>query len=339
MEILTKFIEFIEFIKNKKVWYSFCYILAGVLLLPLFIVFIYFINGHIKDLWFAVWQYNNDYYLPANSNPIILGYTIPIQSLYFRAFLMVSVLITTLLSFLKGQFKNGNIGQNGFIILNWLSVATFSVFISERPYPHYLQQPLPITVILVIWIISLIKLPDFTLTSKFSVVIASLVFFQILLTNFLGGNGVLNYFNLDKYWGPNGFNSVITGQQSLANWQRGFDANVYDKTNLLVPEIKKYSNLNDYIFISSTMPEIYAESGRINAYKYVVGFQPPIGISIPDFYLILTKKAKLIITDNQSSLTEKLMPYLKNNFLFKETLADRYSIWINISTDLPVVKL
>ena len=323
--------KFIEFITNKKVWTSLLLITVSILALPLLIGFVYFVNGYFQDLWFAVWQYNNQYYLPENSNPIVLGFTVPFKSLYFRTFLVLGALFATTASFLQGQFKPGNIGQNGFVIINWLCITTFSVFIAERPYPHYLQQILPISTILLAWIISLIKLPDFNLSSKVSSIIATLLFFQILLTNFTGGTGVLNYFNINKYWGKLGFNSVITGQQSLTNWQRGFDEGIYDRTQILVPEIQKYSKDGDYIFLGSVMPEIYVESGRLNAYKYVVDYHPLVGISVSQLYNLLSKKAQLILIDSKSDLSGKLLPYLQKNFIFQETIDGRYSIWVNIS--------
>jgi 4-amino-4-deoxy-L-arabinose transferase-like glycosyltransferase len=319
----------IQFIQNKKVWISLGIILISSVFLPVLIGLVYFASGYFNQFWFAVWQYNNTYYLPENSYPVLLGFIVPIKALYFRFFLVIAVFLATLYAFLQGQFQKYNLGKNGFIIINWLSIATFSVFIAERSYPHYLQQILPITAIFIVWIISLAKHSNLNFTSKLASVLAGLVFFQILLSNFTGGSGVLNYFNIDKYWGINGFNSVITGQQSLANWQRSFDPNTVDKTRLLVPTVQKYTSDNDKIFIASTMPEIYPLSGRLNAYKYVVDYHPLIGINEEGLYkLLVEKNTKLILIDSQSSLSKKLLAYLPQNYILEEQVSGRYSFWV-----------
>ena len=320
--------KFVDFLQNKKVWFSLATLIFSIALLPILISLIYLANGYFKDLYFAVWQYNNQYYLPENSYPLVLGFTLPFKSLYFRAFLVVSVLILTFWAFLQGQFQKNNLGQNGFIILNWLAISTFGVFIAERNYPHYLQQILPITAILIAWIFSLVKLTELQISTKIAAVVSALVFYQILLTNFTGGSGVLNYFNVDKYWGKNGFNSVILGSQSLANWQRSFDANTIDKTNLLVPIIQKYTNPNDKIFVASSMPEIYAVSGRLNVYKYVVDYHPLIDITEKELAQIIINEAKLVVIDDSSSLSKKLIPYISGNFVLEEQANSRYSVWV-----------
>ncbi len=333
----------VEFLKIKRVWFSALLLVISIAFLPIVIAFVYYINGYFSELWFAVWQYNNQYYLPENSNPVLFGFTLPIKSLYFRALLLISVLALTTVSLfqrvdlksnkeynkLSENINQSNLGQNGFIIINWLCVATFSVLIAERNYPHYLQQILPISAILVAWLVSLWSLKNLNLSSKFTAIVASLVFYQILLTNFTGGSGVLNYFNIDQYWGKNGFNTVITGNQSLASWQRSFDANTVDKTRLLVPIVQKYTNSNDNIFIASTMPEIYPVSDRLNAYKYVVDYHPLIDLNEEGLYkLLVEKKTKLILTDSQSGLSKKLLVYLPQKYNLIEQVSGRYSIWV-----------
>jgi 4-amino-4-deoxy-L-arabinose transferase-like glycosyltransferase len=319
----------LQFIQNKKMWISLGIISFSTVFLPVLIGLVYFASGYFQQFWFAVWQYNNTYYLPENSYPVLLGFTVPIKALYFRFFLVIAVFLATFYAFLQGQFQKNNLGQNGFVIINWLSIATFSVFIAERSYPHYLQQILPVTAILIVWIISLTKMVELNFSAKLASVLAGIIFFQILLTNFTGGSGVLNYFNIDKYWGINGFNSVISGNQSLANWQRSFDENTVDKTRLLVPIVQKYTTEKDYIFIASTMPEIYPLSGRLNAYKYVVDYHPLIGIDEAGLYkLLVEKNTKLILIDSQSSLSNKLLVYLPQNYILEEQAGGRYSFWI-----------
>ncbi len=144
-------------------------------------------------------------------------------------------------------------------LLFWFSTTIFASLLSSRPYPHYLIQIIPPTLLLFGWLIS--KSTEF-----WKKILISILF---LLT-------FLIYKKFDFYSYPTvsyyqNYYSYLFGKKSLESYRNYFG----DSINYLyqvADYIKNNSNPNDRIFVWGDAPFLYPLSDRLPSGRYTVAY-------------------------------------------------------------------
>ncbi|MDZ7586514.1 MAG: hypothetical protein U0946_02055 [Patescibacteria group bacterium] len=140
----------------------------------------------------------------------------------------------------------------------WFLLAMFGALLSERPYPHYLIQPVvPGTILLALFIYSRqkwLKLVIVTLG-----ILSGWWWYQI---KFWGYPMVPYYINFAQY---------ITHQKSLEEYRNYFDPRV-NQTYRLGEYLKKTTLPQDRVFIWGDEPGVYALAERLPVGRYTVAY-------------------------------------------------------------------
>lgn len=159
-----------------------------------------------------------------------------------------------------------------YLLINWVGVAVFSIFLSSRGYPHYLQQALPVFIISFGVILSVLYNNTLNWKVRLSTCLAPLMILHFILNSFTGGSGIYNWFTFRTYYG--GFLQTITNQSdtySYTTWNRSFDESGWDKREVLVDFINS-TKQSDRIYYIGSSPEIYAYTDTVPTYRYLVDY-------------------------------------------------------------------
>jgi hypothetical protein len=337
----TGFIQKIkEFILTNKVLLGLGVIVSSVIV-PFILGAIYFaFNGYLGDFMFAVFGYNQSY-IDTNSHPILFGMPISVSGLMLRFFLVVIWFILSTYLYLRNHntiiqtLTQTGLSTPFYIFSNWLSASIFGVFISERPYAHYLIEVLPALCILGGYIIHWIFEKDIYKNLKVGYATASLVVIHLILTSFSGGSfSAFGAFTVQQYW--LGFGQVILRQKSLASWQANYNSDHFERLEKLSAMVQNYSDKSDYIYVVGNMPELYVSTQRLNGYKVVTDYHNYgsrdannyLGVEIEAVYTKLVEKhVKLIVLDKNSAKAEGFAKLLPKNYRVVDRYGDQYQVW------------
>lgn len=303
--------------------------LVGLMVLPYLVTgALYWFNGYWPDFYFAVWGYNQDYITYAANSVILFGFNLSEWSVsgnQLHLFLLSLWLVTSSWLLLQHHFS-----QRWFWFTNWLGAAMCAVLLSERNYPHYMLQVLPLGVLG----LGLLSQRWFTIESiitKVKDTVFSLLVLQIFTYTFAQGSLILNYYSPNTYFFE--FAKVVLGQQELSRWQAKFSLEVVNNRDLLVGTIQKYTTNTDKIFLIANQADLYFLSERLSGYKFLVDFHYPTE-ELPQIVAHLERNnTKLVMIDQKSPKAEAATTLLvSHGFVLVETVLDRYHFWLKPST-------
>ncbi len=309
-------------ITEKRFWQIFGSIGLVVFLPYILTVLIYGLRGNLYDLYFAILGYNTEYIDSPNS-VILFGYTVEwVSGIQLRLFLLVTTMIVSSWLFLTKQ-----INTKWFWLTNWLAVSMFGALISERNYPHYFLQVLPVLVLIGGVLLEKISCSCEPLVQRLKDGVLGLLILQIFITNFSGGNLMLNFHSPEVYFV--GFASFVMKQKTKQEWQEGYNQHLIATQPKMVEIIQKYTNPDDKIFIVANRPDLYFLSQRQNGQKFVVEFHFEYSQIPQVFAELMQNKTKLVILDKESSRTERIQSLLiEQGFVQVDSAFDRYDFWL-----------
>ena len=165
--------------------------------------------------------------------------------------LLILLFVWIILFFLKSK---KNISLQLTFILSWLAAAIFGVLLSTRPYPHYLIQMVPPTILIISNLLIKVKL------NTFIPVLASLIFIGFIIKKY----NFYFYPNLKYYL--NFYSFLHTGSYS-----QYFGPRVLSNQKI-AQIIKDNTTDTDRIFIWGDEPYVYAMSNRLPIGRYTVAY-------------------------------------------------------------------
>ncbi len=309
-------------ITEKRFWQIFGNIGLVVFLPYILTVLIYGWKGNFYDLYFAILDYNKVYINSPNS-VILFGYTIEwLSGIKLRLFLLVITMITSGWLFLTKQ-----INIKWFWLTNWLAVAMFSSLISERNYPHYFLQVLPVLVLAGGVLLEKINCNYTSLAQKLKDGLLGLLILQIFMSNFSVGNLMFNSHSSEVYFID--FLRFVAGQKTKREWQEGYNQHLITTQPRMVEIIQTHTKPDDKIFIVANRPDLYFLSQRQNGQKFVVDYHFEDSQVSQVFAELIQNNTKLVILDRESSRSEKIQSLLiDQGFVVVDSAFDRYDFWL-----------
>jgi hypothetical protein len=279
--------------------------------IPLGLTALFYLGiGHLSDFIYAVFQYNSGY-VSSPLTPSIFGLNLPVSGLIYRSVLVIGVLATTF----YGHFKQSLNAFHIFFIL-LLTGQIYSVFLSERPYPHYLFQLIPGLILGFGWIARWTK---YLFQFKRKYVTTTTLFILLInqtLNQFTQGSGQLSYVNLPHLYK---FYSLKWSTEALQTWQAGFDPKISQRQKILTQGILELTQPQDKIFLASNTPDVYFTSKRLNALKLVVDYHQ-LKDTGPDQIAqkLIQTKPKLVVLDRNSLIAGPIENGIRNHYTLKK---------------------
>lgn len=291
---------------------------------PYILLFVtYGLVGEMHTLFFSLLGFGSDY-IESGKDPILFGFSLSfISGVVLRGVCLLTVLTWSSILFFKGQLS-----QNWFVILNWLAIGIFASLLSERNYPHYLLQVLPILILAGMASFDFLTNQAINIIHRISHGVVVVLLMQTFLTTFTGGNFVWNYFSPVHYF--YGFTQVLIGGQSLSEWQNGYDYGMVSNQSVLAHKIQNLTSYNDKIFIVANRPELYFLSNRLNGHRFIADYHFSLA-EVGEVYTVLVENdVKLIIIDSRSDKLASFIEQMRGQYVLEGVYEENYSIWLKI---------
>jgi len=144
-------------------------------------------------------------------------------------------------------------------ILFWFSTTIFASLLSSRPYPHYLIQIIPPTILLFGWLVLL----NTKFWQKISIATLFLITFLIYKKFDFYSYPTISYYQ--NYY------SYLLGNKSLESYRDYFSGSI-NYLYQAADYIKNNSDPNDRIFVWGDSPFIYPLSDRLPSGRYTVAY-------------------------------------------------------------------
>jgi hypothetical protein len=278
------------------------FILIGFLSPVLLSIFYYFTQGALKTYVESALLQNAGYIFSWGGNapgsqPLLLN------PLVWR--LMVIGLV-----FLYFLFNGNKLSKPLIFTSLWTLFSTYGSLLSNRPYPHYLIQPLVPFSLLIFIVISQRKLLE-----KLTGFIVCLI-----VVGMLAHNGFWYYSSLPYY---QRFVRLVTGQITPLEYRDSFKG---AKKNYAIAEyIKNKTTLDDKIFVWGTEPSIYSLSDRRPVGRYVVSFHIrdfPNGFEETIAAIESHPPKFIIVFNNQVPEFRQLEAFIENHYSLIKTIDD-----------------
>lgn len=213
--------------------------------------------------------------------------------------------------------KKGNITNKGKLLITWFLMALFGALLPERPYPHYLIQPIiPGSLLLTYFLF--VKNKSLRLWSI--VVMAIMVGFYLKISFW-------HYPVVDYY---RNFYDYITKVKTIEEYRNYFDFRV-NQTYKLADYLKRRTNSEDRVFIWGDEPTIYALANRLPVGRYTVAYHV-VDFNGYDETLEAFDKYQpkvVIVMKYEKRKFDQLMVRLETDYLLTETI-DRADIYRRI---------
>lgn len=304
-----------------KFWKFFGTIGLVVSLPYLALVLVYALQGNLDQLLFSLVGFGGDY-IESGKDPIVFGVSLSfISGTMLRAILLLMILVTSTWLFWRDQ-----ISRNWFILLNWLTVGIFAVLLSERNYPHYLLQILPVFILAGMMVWNLVTNREFIWQLRLTTGLLAILILQTFLTTFTGGTFFWNYYSPQHYYG--GFGQVVVGQRSLESWRADYNEELITTQSILVQNIQELTEPEDKVYVVANRPDLYFLSGRLSGQKFVADYHYSKE-DIPEmFETIKSNDTELILIDGRSDKAEAFYAIIQGDYVLRDEVLDEYTFWI-----------
>lgn len=233
-----------------------------------------------------------------------------LQSLLIQRTLILGVV--SLLSLILYRLKK--ITSTGFLISLWFGLDLWAALLSERPYPHYLIQPvLPLSFLFVNLI--------YRFESRFKWLALVLISLAVAAYAWIG----FWHYSLWAYY--KNFAEFALGYKSKTAYLEGFETGL-STTYEAAAYIKARTQADERIFIWGTSPGLYELADRLPIGKYITFFH------IQDFdkrdetiQAIKSAQPKYILRMTSESLPfDQLASYLASDYVLVKTIG-QYQIY------------
>lgn len=220
-----------------------------VFLLPLFVLAIYYWSRQVLPQFIFATFSQNIPYLSSWQTGSHLGSGLN-SGIAVRAIIFLFCLICLTLLYYRQK-----ISQHSFSIFIWLSAVIFSVFLSTRPYPHYLIQLIPPLIIGV-----LLMVPSKNLYSFF-------IYFSLIFLLFIGIKKYKFYFYpIFSY-----YQSFYFNIGHLHHFDNSFGQHI-NQLDLITTHLQSQSVTDGQVFIWGDAPFIYAKLNIVPPVTYTVAY-------------------------------------------------------------------
>jgi hypothetical protein len=225
-------------------------------------------------------------------------------------FLVIAGLISVFLMFKKYKC----VSNKTLLVSVWLLMATYGSLLSNRPYPHYLLQPLIPAVLLLGLLIDRLtrkKGKDiFTILSTISVV-----------TIFLIEVGFWSYPTIPYY---KNFISFASGKISRQDHDNFFPS-ALERNTKIATYLRQRTSADEKVFVWGEEPAIYDLADRVPVGKYIVSFHIrdfPSGYD--DTYEALTSYMPpyIVVIPSQVPSFPRLEALMQTNYIKVEEIDD-----------------
>jgi 4-amino-4-deoxy-L-arabinose transferase-like glycosyltransferase len=306
---------------KKNLIDSLCII--GIMLVPYLILFaVYTILGKFDILMYSLYGFGKNYV--SYDSSVLFGYELKrFSGNEYRSILLGSSLVWSIYLYSKSLIKTQT-----FVSIAWFLTAAYTVFLSQRVYPHYLISayiPFVLVVSIFAYNIKSIKIP---FTQKITTALSFVLFIQVITLSFNQGNVIEHYGGYKEYLKKGKL--IQSGKLEKGDeYHRSFNPDQFTKLDLLTELIQKYSEEEDFIYVVANTPEIYPLTNRKSAYRHITDFQYNESID-ETLDQIKTNNPSVIILDKESRAYQDFSANLGSEYLIREVKANRYEAWISV---------
>lgn len=210
--------------------------------------------------------------------------------------------------FLTAIAQTKRVSPTSKFLIIWTLTSWFGATLSSRPYPHYLLQLVPATVLLVAWTLNEKKI---SIDRIFTGGVTLLIVATVLLLKFSFYPTIPYYSRFFQFLTKN-----ITKEQYIQQYD-GLMSENYELAKILI------TSKNPQIFIWGTNPTLYALAKKYPTGRFTVSFH------IKDFPgafeetyedLIAVEPEYIVVMKNEDARFDNFFAYLYQNYvLIKET--------------------
>jgi len=278
-------------------------LLAG-LLVPILLSILYFV---VKGNGAAYLQYGLLYNLHYTStwtqdlgNPIInFIFTLPGKTL-----ILAGLLLT--FSLAKKKFS-----RRFRFLAGWFCLSLFASLLSNRPYPHYFQQLIPATSLLLAHVSSFFKIKKTKNNLKKIIIEAGALFIMMGMVFSIGVILQFKPYPTIEYYQK--FYNLVSGKISAKDYAQSFNYLIRDNTQTAA-FLRK--NKVKSMFIWGTNPMLYDVSDTIPADKFTVSFhiQDLKAYDETMAHLEKNQPQALVVMKNESDPFPAFYEFLKENY-------------------------
>ncbi len=219
-------------------------------------------------------------------------------------------------------FFGGLIPAEFLFLLVWFACALFGTLLSERPYPHYLIQMIPLLALFPPGFVFLLRQAK----RKVAPAIHGIIGMLLVMVVFALSYAVIRFWHYPIRPYYENFFSYITGKRSEAEYQKFFDPTLPEQYSL-ARIIVSASNPDDRIFIWGDLPTLYALTHRLPPGRYTSAYH------ILDFHgedetmaAILKREPKLILIDTRLRKFPNIDPLLREEYMLL-TKTDHFMLY------------
>jgi 4-amino-4-deoxy-L-arabinose transferase-like glycosyltransferase len=306
----------------QKPHFKTCAMIGAIIALPYTVlVGLYGYFGQLSILFYSLVGFSQSYL--SYSHPIVFGFSQEwISGNAFRS--LVFILVFGLSVFL---YRMKQISSQSLIIFSWVFVTTYTAFLSERPYPHYVIPLFAPLSLLAGYAIHQYVNKDLRFREK--ILYSIVTIFLINQVFYVFGQSA----PLGIYQKPQDrlseFTEVATGNMTLEEYQLRSNSDQLKKVKTISSLIYNHSQSNDMIYVVANTPEIYPVTGRSSAGRQITDFQYDQSIETT-YREVMKKSPTLFVLDQKSPVYKDFKVLVAKNFRLIEISDGRYEAWKRI---------
>jgi len=245
----NKVLEIIKSLKDKRIWL----IVVGFLLPVAMSIGYYYQRGAGERYFRSALGQNIGYLASWNTGEHSASGFATESGLIKRA-----VVLLIGLSLFYPLARKYKLSSGAKLTVGWFMCAMFGALLSERPYPHYLIQPvIPLSILLSFFVFGSRKLLKAVVLTVMAV--AGIYYYQIRFW----------YYPILPYY--KNFITYISGKENKEEYRAYFDRRV-NQTYQLAEYLKTTTNKDERTFIWGDEPYIYALANRLPVGRYAVAY-------------------------------------------------------------------
>jgi 4-amino-4-deoxy-L-arabinose transferase-like glycosyltransferase len=303
----------------QKSYLKTCIMMGGVIASPyIVLVAIYSLFGQLSILFYSLVGFSQSYL--SYSHPVVLGFSQ--EWLSGNAFRTILVILVFGLSIFLYKIKQ--ISSQSLIIFSWVFVTTYTAFLSERPYPHYVIPLFAPLSLLVGYGIHQYSSKNLHLREKLVYSVVTMFLINQVFYVFGQSQPLGIYQNLQDRL--NEFAQVATGSITPEEYQLRSNRDQQTKVKEISSLIYNHSQTGEMIYVVANTPEIYPIASRLSAGKQITDFQYDQSIETT-YQEIMKKSPTLFVLDQKSPVYKDFKVLVEKNFRLVEVSESRYEAW------------
>jgi hypothetical protein len=293
--------------------------MTGIIIFPyIILVLLYIYFGQLAILSYSLVGFSQSYL--SYSHPVIFGFSQDwLSGNAFRSFLLITFFGLTIY-----LYKIKQISRQSLIIFSWIFVTTYTAFLSERPYPHYIIPLFVPLSLLAGFGIQTGKSKNLSMKEKIVYSISTILLVSQVFFVFAQSQPVSIYQKPQDRFGE--LIQLVAGKITLEEYQLRSNRDQQTKIKIITSLIYVESKPEDIIYVVANTPEIYPITNRLSAGRQITDFQYDRSIETT-YRDIMKKSPTLFVLDEKSPVYKDFKALVEKDFRLVKISDGRYEAW------------